>query len=268
MIKHYFKTAWRNIVRNKMYASINITGLALGLAAFWLIVLYITDELSYDGFNTNADRIVRVVQHSTWNNNEIHQATTSARFAPALKETFPEIEAAARIDLEGGGIITWQDKKIKQDDIIFADKSLLQIFSFHFLQGSPETALNSPESIVISETLAKKIFGSADAAYQQTLQFDGRFPATITAVIKDIPGNSHLRFSAVRAVSPNIFQTNWQNNSFFTYLLLKPGIDISSFEKKLPAFASSYYPKRIESGAVQNGAAATACDSFVFQSRF
>lgn len=238
MIKHYFKTAWRNMLRNKMYAAINISGLALGLAAFWLIVLYIADELSYDTFNTKAERIVRVIQHSTWNSNEIHQATTSAPFAPALKAGFPEVEEAVRIDLEGGGILSWHDKKLKQGDIIIADKSFFNIFSFHFIHGSP-AALNKPESVVITETLAKKIFGSADAAYQQTIQFDEHFPATVTGVIKDVPGNSHLRFSAVRAASDQYFPAGWQNNAFYTYLLLKPGTDLVALQKKLPAFAAS-----------------------------
>ena len=106
MIINYFKTAWRSIIRSKIYTAINVSGIAVGLAAFWLIFLYVADELSYDRYNVNADRIVRVVQHTRWNGNDLHQAPTSAPFAGALKAAFPEIEDAARIDLEGGGVIT------------------------------------------------------------------------------------------------------------------------------------------------------------------
>ncbi len=99
MIINYLKTAWRSALRSKLYTAINVAGMAVGLAAFWLIFLYAADELSYDRYHANADRIVRVVQHTWWNGNDLHQATTSAPFAPALQAAFPEVEATARIDL-------------------------------------------------------------------------------------------------------------------------------------------------------------------------
>ncbi|MFT4017636.1 MAG: ABC transporter permease [Agriterribacter sp.] len=243
MLRNYIKTAWRNITRHKIYSIINITGLAMGLAAFWLITLYIGDEWSYDRFNANADRIVRVTQQARWNNNEIKQANTSPPFAAALKSRFPEIEDAARIDLEGGGIITYNEKKIKQEDIFFADKSLLKIFTYHFLYGNAATGLSSPESIVITESLANKIFGTAEKGYNQTIIFDGKFPAVVTGIIKDIPGNSHLRFSAVRAMPADYGADNWQNFSIYTYLLLKKEADYKLLQSKLPAFAKETIQK-------------------------
>lgn len=242
MIRNYFKTAWRNIFRNRTYSFINITGLALGISAFWLIALYLIDELGYDRFNEKAGRIVRVAQHTKWNNNEMHIATTSPPFAPALKSAFPEIENAVRVDREGGGIITWKDKKIKQDDIIFADKSLTEIFSYTFLHGNEES-LSAPGSVVVTETLAETIFGSAEKAYGQVVYFDRQVPATVTGVIRDIPGNSHLRFSAVRVAGDDDFGDNWQNHSVYTYLLLKEGTDYKALEKKLPAFAAATIQK-------------------------
>src|ERR1700712_2050105 len=113
MYKNYFKSAYRNLSRHKGYAAINIAGLVFGLSAFWLITLYVADELSYDRFNTNADRIVRVVQHASWDGGNLNIALTSAPFAPALKAAYPEIEDAVRIDPEGGGTITYKEKKIK-----------------------------------------------------------------------------------------------------------------------------------------------------------
>jgi len=245
MLTHYFKSAWRNLVRKRTYSFINIAGLSLGLASTWLIALYIIDELSYDRFDEKSERIFRVVQHSRWNNNEMHQATTSAPFAPALKAAFPEIEDAVRIDREGGGVITYGDKNIKQDDVIFADKSLLNVFSYSFLYGN-HTALENPESIVITESLAKKLFGTAEKAFKQIIYFDTRFPATITGVIKDIPRNSHLRFSAVRVAPDDFFAGNWQNFSIYTYLLLKEGVNVNRLREKLPDFANTTIKKQVK----------------------
>ncbi|MBE7169252.1 MAG: ABC transporter permease [Williamsia sp.] len=237
MITNYLKTAWRNLLRNKLYTTINIGGLALALAACWMIMLFVFDEFSYDRYNEHADRIVRVVQHTRWNGNDLHQAPVSAPFAPALKAAFPEIEDAVRIDAEGGGTITAGEKKIKQGDMIVADKSLLKIFSYQFLAGDQETALSKPQSIVVTKTLAEKLFGSADKAINQTIYLDENYPNTITAVIDDIPVNSHLRFSAVRSFNEG-YTEGWQNFHIYTYLLLKKGVQRSELEKKLPQFAA------------------------------
>ncbi len=242
MITNYIKTAWRNLWRNKTYSVINVAGLAIALAAFWLIALYVFDEFSYDRYNVNAARVVRVVQHTKWNGNDLHEAPMSAPFAPALKAAFPEIEAAVRIDLEGGGVLSAGTKQIRQDDIIFADKTLPQIFSYRFLEGTPEEALSKPSSILISRTLAEKLFGSPAQAISQTVYFDNNYPNKVTAVIEDVPVNSHLRFSAVRSFS-NGYSEGWQNFHIYTYLLLKEGVKASDLEKKLPAFAAGTIQK-------------------------
>src|SRR5688500_7493509 len=113
MFGNYIKIAWRNLSRNKMYAAITIGGLTIGLAAFWLIALYVGDEFSYDRYHEKSDRIVRVAQHTRWDGGDIHQASTSAPFAGALTKEFPEIEQATRFVLEGDGIITYQDKSLQ-----------------------------------------------------------------------------------------------------------------------------------------------------------
>ena len=155
MFRNCFKTAFRNLSRHKTYSGINIFGLTLGLAAFWMIVLYVADEVSYDQYNANASRIVRVAQHASWDGGNLNVALTSAPFAPALKTAFPEIENAVRIDPEGGGVITYEEKKIKTSDLIFADNSLFSIFSCTFLYGDATAALANAQSIVITESLAK-----------------------------------------------------------------------------------------------------------------
>ncbi len=242
MFTHYFKVAIRNIIRHKAYTGINVFGLACGLAAFWMIVLYIADELSYDRYNINAGRIYRVVQHARWADNDLHEAPTSAPFGPALKAEFPEIQEAARIVTEGDGIITYNDKTIKLGDIFFADKNIFRVFTFPFLYGDPATALIAPQSIVINESLATKLFGDAERALNQTIYFENNFPNKITGVIKNIPENSHLHFSALRSL-PADFSGDWQNFNVYTYLLLRKEMNYKNLENKLPAFAAKTIQK-------------------------
>ena len=222
MLTNYLKIAVRNLLRHKGYAAINILGLALGLAAFWMIALYIADELSFDRYHANANRIYRVVQHARWAENDLYEAPTSAPFAPALKSEFPEIQEATRILTEGNGIIRYNNKALKVGDIFFADKNIFRVFTFPFLYGDPGTALAGPQAIVINESLAVKLFGDAQKALNQTIYFENNFPNKITGVIKDIPQHSHLRFSALRSL-PTGFSGDWQNFNVYTYLLLKRG---------------------------------------------
>lgn len=236
MLKNYFKTALRNLMLHRSYAAINIFGLALGLAACWLIVLFVADELSYDRYNKQADRIVRLVQHARWNNNDLHEAVTSAPFAPALKTDFPEIQEVVRILGEGGGMIHVKDAPVRKDDIMFADKNVFNVFTWPFLQGDPATALAAPECIVLTESLAKQLFGDPQKAMGQTVFFDNNYPNKVTGIIRDIPAHSHLQFSALRSL-PADYAGGWQQFELYTYILLKPGTSIASLESKLPAFA-------------------------------
>lgn len=244
MLRNYCKTAIRNITRHKGYAAINIVGLMFGLAAFWLIMLYVADELSYDRYNSHADRIYRVAQHAAWNGNNMNVALTSPPFGPHMQAAFPEIESTVRINMEGGGTIEYGDKKIDANDMIFADSTLTRVFSYTFLYGNAATALQKPSSIILTESLADKLFGSADKALNQTIYFENHFPNTVTAVIKDVPSNSHLRFSGVRSFS-NEGENGWQNFTLYTYLLLAEGTDVKTLESKLPAFAAATIQKQM-----------------------
>lgn len=227
-----------------MYSAINIAGLGISLAAFWLIVMYIADELSYDRYHKNADRIVRLVQYASWEDNNLKLAPTSAPFAPAMQSAFPEIESTVRVDIEGGGVINYEDKNIKADDIIFADKTFFNIFSAAFLYGNATTSLNKPNSIVISETLARKLFNDAASAVDKTVFFGNNEGSTVTGVIKDVPANSHLRYSAVRPL-PDGYTSGWQNFQVYTYLLLKPNANVDALQRKLPQFAASTIQKEM-----------------------
>lgn len=238
MLINYFKTAARNIRHHRVYAGINIAGLAFGLTAFWLIALYVADDLSYDRSYKNASRICRVVHYANWDGGSFKLAPTSAPFAPALKASFPEIEETVRINTEGGGNIEQGEKKLRVDDVIFADNSIFSIFNQRFLYGNAATALTQPQCIVITEGLANKLFGSPAKAFNQPLYFDNHYPNTVTGVIADLPENVHLRFSAVRSL-PQGYTEGWQNCNLYTYLLLKPGASIQALEDKLPPFAAA-----------------------------
>ncbi|MET0635281.1 MAG: ABC transporter permease [Chitinophagaceae bacterium] len=236
MFRNYIKIAWRNLVRNKMYATITIAGITVGLAAFWLIALYVADEFTYDRYHKNADRIFRVAQHTRWEGGNISQASTSAPFAGELKKEFAEIQEATRIVIEGNGIISFKTKKLQVNDIFFADSNVFNVFTIPFLHGDPKTALMAPQTIVITESLAKKLFSDPALALNQTIHFENNYPNLVTGVIKDIPENSHMRFSALRSM-PN-YTGGWQNFNVFTYLLLKENTDYKALEKKLPQFAA------------------------------
>jgi len=250
MFSNNLRFAFRNLKRQKIYSFINIAGLAVSLAACWLIALYIMDELSFDRFNKKADRIVRVVQRASWDGGAMHIALTSAPFAPALKAGFPEIEEAVRIDPEGGGMIQHGSSNLKVEDMIVADKSLFQIFTYEFLEGNAATALDDPQSIVITESLAKTLFGSAALAMGQPVVFLGNTPAHVTAVIRDIPQNAQLRFRGVRPL-PAGYTSGWQNANLYTYLLLKSPAGITSLRAGLPAFAARTIRKEMQATEYQ-----------------
>ena len=234
MFQSYFTIAIRNLLRHKLFSVINVGGLAVGLAAFWMIALYVGNELAYDRHHANADRIFRIAQHAQWDGGNFHGAITPTPYAPAMKADFPEVEETVRIDAEGGGTFTNNGKEFRIGDIVFADESFFRIFSHNFLYGDASTALSKPGSIVITKTLAQTIFGDPSAALNKTLDF-GYQSELVTGVIEDVPANSHFGFSAVRSM-PEIGEESWLNSRLYTYILLRDKDDIAALESKMPAF--------------------------------
>lgn len=235
MFKNNLKIAWQNIKYHKGYSLLNIGGIAIGLAAFWLIAMYVADELSYDRSFSDAGRIYRVAQHANWDGGNMDIALTSPLYATVLKNDFPEVEETIRIGTEGGDVMHYDNKTIKQDDICYAENSFFKLFDHPFLYGDANTALTEPGSIVITESLALKIFGNASRAIDKTIGFgSGKYPVEVTGVIKDMPQNSHLQFSGVRSFDKEDLKSeNWDDVFLYTYILLKKGTDIKSLENKL-----------------------------------
>jgi len=244
MLKNYFKIAWRNLQKHKAFSFINIFGLAVGIAAFWLITLYVTDEWSYDRYNTKADRIFRVVQHGQWNGGKFDLAVTSPPYAPTLKAEFPQVVDACRIDPEGGSKIIYGDKVINEGSILFTDNSIFNIFSYRFLYGDAKNALTKPQTIVLTKTLAENIFGDAAEAVNKTIVL-GDQPTIVTGVIADVPVNSHFTFKALRAIPAGYtagYGGSWGNSNLYTYLLLKDHNDY----KKIEAAGNAFFNKHIK----------------------
>jgi putative ABC transport system permease protein len=238
MLRNYIKIAWRNLIKHKVFSFINIFGLATGIAAFWLISLYVVDEWSYDRYNLKADRIFRVVQHGKWNGGKFNLAVTSPPYAPALKNDYAEVEDAIRIDAEGGGKITYGEKQINEGGMLFTDKGFFNLFSHHFLSGDANTALAKPQSIVLTKTLAEKLFGNAAEALDKTVLIENT-PSTVTGVIDDVPVNSQFTFSALRSL-PDGYTEGWANSHIYTYVLLKNHDDFKKIQAGSDAFFNKY----------------------------
>jgi putative ABC transport system permease protein len=237
MLKNYFLTAFRNLKRHRIFSFINISGLALSFTAVWLIALFVADELSYDRYHEKANRIYRMVSHGKWGDEHFDITGTSGLAAAALKNDFPEVEDAIRINAEGGGIISYEDKKIKENAIFFSDPSFFSMFTYHFLVGTAQ-ALEKPNSIVLTKALAAKLFNDPVSALNKTLYVD-KYAHTVTGVIDDVPANSHFSFKAIRTM-PADYKGDWGNLSIYTYLLLKKNANINRLRAKMPAFVIKY----------------------------
>jgi len=239
MIKNYLLVAYRNLTRQSIFSFINIGGLAIGLAAFWLIMLYVANELSYDRFHEKAGRIYRVAQHASWNGGNFHLAVTPPPMADALKTEYPEIEQVVRLDAESGATLVYGEKRIQAGDMLFADKGFFNLFTHRFILGDPATALAQPQNLVLTETLAKKLFGDVSLALNKTVSLGSNVSGLVTAVIADVPANSHIGFSGLRAM-PTVTDGSWENSSIYTYVLLKPNASVQQLSAKLPQFFTKY----------------------------
>lgn len=244
MLRNYLKIALRNLLKHKIFSAINMVGMAIGLACFLLLALYVRDELSYDRYNANADRIVRVVQQAQWQGGNLNLAPTSAPFAEALKRDYPEVEKTVRFNPEGGGLITFGDKKVDVPAIFFTDPTVFDVFTFPFLYGDPGTALHNTQSIVLTKSVAENLFGDARKAVGKVVEFSNHFPNTVTGVIEDLPASSHLQFKALRSF-PDAYTGGWQQAELYTYLLLREGSKAETLSAKLPGFFSKYLKKEM-----------------------
>lgn len=257
MLKHQFIIALRNIRRNLNYSIINIGGLAIGLSSFIFIILYINDELKYDKFHEKADRIYRV--NRFYNSNDVNEdaATLSFPAGPALHFDYPDIiENVVRI-FNNFSDQTFFEYRKEEDEILkfneslfcLADSTLFEIFTFHFLEGNAETALDRPNTMVITRSIAEKYFGN-ESALGKVLRMEetDRLSFEITGVVEDIPSQSHIEFnmyaslSTFRQLGNGQLPQTWIWNPCWTYVLIHEGISPDLLEDQLPDFYLNHYP--------------------------
>jgi putative ABC transport system permease protein len=255
MLKNYLKTAIRQLWRNKFYSLLNIMGLAIGLSSCLLIVLYVRDEVSYDQFHKNKDRIYRISEEFKTGETTMETGLTPYKLAPDLKRRFPEIQDIVRLDFDlTKYIVKSGDRKFIEESITSADSTFFSFFSFPLLEGNPKTVLNEPYTVAISDVQAKKYFAYGDAM-GKILEFIDpgsykSFQAKITGVFRAMPDNSHFHkdfiFSKATAdllIPDRIEELGW--TSHFSYLLLAPGTEPKKLEKAINEYIFKNYPQDV-----------------------
>ncbi|MCH8959978.1 MAG: ABC transporter permease, partial [Bacteroidetes bacterium] len=245
MWKNYLKIALRNLRRYRGQTVINVAGLAVGIACCLLIFLFVQDEQRYDRFHENADRIYRVVNERHADNSVSHRAATPPAMGPTLAREFPEVLQATRFFNMGKTLVERDGRQFFERHFWMADSTVFDIFSFHLVQGNPETALTAPYALVLSRTMARKYFGDEDPL-GQTLTISGRNTFTVTGVMEDLPAQSHVAvhflgsFATMKDFTSEERLRNWIWQQFYTYILLPDGYDPAQLAAKLPAFIAQY----------------------------
>lgn len=249
MIRNYLKTGWRNIIKNKGTYSLNIIGLALGIASVIMIMLYVLDELSYDRFNEKADRMVRVVFKAEVNGEQMKEAVVMAPVAQTLKNDLPEVTKATRLAKSYNNRLEYNGTYHGQSDLGYVDPNFFQVFTLPIINGNKNTPLDKPNSVVISESLADNIFGKNDPIGKTITVTNRDEQLYVTGVMKDIPTNSHFHFDLLVSTLgyAQAQNTSWMESDFFTYLVLKEDAEIAHVEAKLPAITKKYMgPQMVE----------------------
>ncbi len=248
MIENYIKIAWRNLKKNKIFSFINIAGLSLGISVCFIIMLYVQDELSYDRYNKNADRIARIQFKANINGGDISEAGVMAPVAKVVKSEFPEVEDAARLIPFGPTKVNYGLKEFKNDVFAMADPNFLNVFTLPLIEGDAKTALSQPNSIIISKALAEKYFGNENPI-GKTLGFNNNANLDkVTGVFDKVPTNSHFHFDMLGSMvgwQPGE-SDSWMQGTFYTYLLLRPGTNLAALQAKFSPMVKKYMGPQIQ----------------------
>ena len=256
MFRNYLTVGIRNLLRHKGYSTINVLGLAIGIACCILILLYVQDELSYDRYHEKSDRIYRLVESATVAGRPIEAAVTPPPWAPVMAEEFPEIEQITRLKPPGSRwLIRYEENRFYERYFVFADSSVFDIFTIPLLQGNAKTALTEPGAVVLSESMAAKYFGDENPV-GKVITGDDLYEFTITGIMADMPGNSHFHFDFLASYAslapynlynePSTMQNQGFNHDVFTYLLLREGQEPEDLERKFPEFLDRHLGDMLE----------------------
>lgn len=244
MFRNYLKVAWRNLLKNKIFSFINVIGLAIGLSCFLLIVLYVTDELSFDRYNANADRIYRINSDIRFGGADLHMPVTSDMMGQLLRKDYPEVDDYTRIyTFNGDQLVKKGNEFINEQRVANVDSTFFRVFTLPAIEGDTRTALNEPNTVVITSSTAKKYFGTIHAVGRsiETKSDNQIIPYKVTAVIRDIPENSHFHFDFLFSMKNVDYKWGQlTSHNFYTYLLLKEGTDYKAFEKSFSQYILNY----------------------------
>ncbi|HEY6978640.1 MAG TPA: FtsX-like permease family protein [Chitinophagaceae bacterium] len=242
MLKNYLKTAWRNMMKNKVFSLINIAGLTIGLTSFLLIALYIFDELTFDSFHKNANNIYRLIDNKTSEEGkETKVAGAGYQVSERSKTNFPEIKDVARFVTFGrANVSAEENKNVFYEDYTIGNPGFLTVFDFKLLQGDRNTALTAPHSVIVTEETARKFFGTTDVIGKFLKNDRDTVPFKITGVLKNFPANSHISFDLIfseSSLASDNFKkftgSDWSSDAFSTYLLLDGKRDMHKLEAKI-----------------------------------
>ncbi|HEY0742557.1 MAG TPA: ABC transporter permease [Chryseosolibacter sp.] len=259
MLRNYFIVALRNILKDKFYSFINVFGLMLGIASCLFIAIYINDELSYDRFNAKAERTYRIIEFIETEGSGERSSSAPFPTGPTLAEDYPAlIETQVRFfDFQSPTLlITEQEskKEFNEPNVLFVDSTFFQVFDYNVLQGDKNTALQEPNSVLLTESTAKRYFGDTDAI-GKNLRIEGRQELVVTGIMADPPSNAHftfdflISFSTLRNFFNGQIPENWYWNPCWTYVVLKDGVAPTDLEKNFPGFVQKYFPEFIRNEA-------------------
>jgi putative ABC transport system permease protein len=249
MFKNYFNVAVRNILKHKFFSAINILGMTIGVTACLLIILYITDELSFDRFHANAERIYQVGLHGKIGDQDIRTANTCPPMAAALVSEIAEVESATRVTpYFGRPAVKYEDKVLTEEKVFYADSNFFEFFSFRLKEGDIKTALKEPNTVVLTEDMKKKYFGEIDPMGKLMVIGGENQTFKVTGIAENTPGNSHFGFNILVSAqsSDRLKQPVWLNNFMYTYYLLRPNTSVDQVNSKFEGLVEKYIGPEIE----------------------
>lgn len=248
MIRNYFKVAVRNILKYKFFSAINIFGMSIGITSCLLIILYVTNELSYDTFHLDADRIYQVGLHGKLGGQDIQVANTCPPMAAALVADIPEVEEATRIYLWSQPVVKNGSKIFTEEKVFYVDSNFFEFFSYVLKEGDIKTALKEPNTLVLTERTAKKYFGDENPVGKLLVVGDDNKTFKVTGLAENPPTNSHFNFNMLvsAASTENLNRNVWLNNFMYTYLKTRPNTSVADVERKFMPMVEKYVGPEIE----------------------
>jgi len=242
MLRNLIKYSLSSFKRQRAYVIINIIGLSIGVACSLLIALFVINEASYDKFNTKKDRIFRMILNGKIGGQEVTTTSSAAVIGPTMSKEFPEIEDFLRMTGRGPTVIEYNSQVFTEEHLIEADSSFFNFFSIPVLKGDPKNLLNEPHKLVLSESAAKRIFGDENPIDKPIKIGTDTVRYIVSGVMNDVPGNSHFEANMICSFMTNRRSNDptWLNNSFSTYLLLKPNTSFKTVDEKIPSMLEKY----------------------------